>query len=112
MIVLYLIYRSIFKGIVFKTTGVYDVKQKKIGRPLPPYPNGWYVASRSKDLHKGTSLPLDIAGENMVLFRSDKGAAYALEAYCKHLGAHLGVGGKVVNGKCIQCPFHGWLYDG
>jgi nitrite reductase/ring-hydroxylating ferredoxin subunit len=28
------------------------------------------------------------------------------------LGAHLGVGGKVVNEKCIQCPFHGWLYDG
>ncbi len=35
-----------------------------------------------------------------------------MEAYCKHLGANLGVGGKVVNQKCIQCPFHGWLYDG
>lgn len=28
------------------------------------------------------------------------------------MGAHLGMGGKVVNNQCIQCPFHGWLYDG
>lgn len=33
----------------------------------------------------------------MVVFRSLKGKAYALEAYCKHLGANLGIGGKVVN---------------
>ena len=46
------------------------------------------------------------------MFRSEKGKAYALEAYCKHLGANLGIGGKVINEKCIQCPFHGWLYDG
>jgi hypothetical protein len=26
----------------------YDVKKKKIGKPLPPYPNGWYVALHSK----------------------------------------------------------------
>lgn len=37
---------------------------------------------------------------------------YALHSYCAHLGANLGIGGKVVNQKCIQCPFHGWLYDG
>jgi phenylpropionate dioxygenase-like ring-hydroxylating dioxygenase large terminal subunit len=32
------------------------------------------------------------------------------EAYCAHLGAHIGVGG-VVEGECIRCPFHGWAYD-
>ena len=34
-----------------------------------------------------------------------------VDAYCAHLGAHLGVGGKV-EGECIRCPFHGWRYDG
>ena len=48
----------------------------------------------------------------MVLFRGKDGVAYALEAYCLHMGAHLGVGGQVVDEKCIECPFHGWLYDG
>lgn len=28
------------------------------------------------------------------------------------MGANLGIGGTVINEKCIQCPFHGWLYDG
>ena len=53
-----------------------------------------------------------MAGENIVIFRSTKGEVYALEAYCKHMGANLGVGGKVIKEKCIQCPFHGWIYDG
>jgi nitrite reductase/ring-hydroxylating ferredoxin subunit len=28
------------------------------------------------------------------------------------MGANLGIGGKVVNDSCVQCPFHGWLFDG
>ncbi|KAL3173250.1 hypothetical protein MRX96_012377 [Rhipicephalus microplus] len=34
-----------------------------------------------------------------------------LDAYCPHLGAHLGVMGRVV-GDCIVCPFHGWKFQG
>lgn len=112
VILLYIVYYLIFKGITFRIKGNYNQKLKNIGRPLPAYPNGWYVALHSKDLLKGKSVAVDIAGENLVVFRSEKGEAYALEAYCKHLGAHIGIGGKVVNQKCIQCPFHGWLYDG
>lgn len=48
----------------------------------------------------------------MVVFRAKDGKAHALHAYCAHMGAHLGMGGKVVNNQCIQCPFHGWVYDG
>ena len=47
-----------------------------------------------------------------MVFRSVDGKVSALHAYCKHMGAHLGIGGKVVNKSCIQCPFHGWIYDG
>jgi hypothetical protein len=47
---LYLVYRAIFKGKVFRIYGNYDTKLKNIGKPLPPYANGWYVALRSKDL--------------------------------------------------------------
>jgi cholesterol 7-dehydrogenase len=28
------------------------------------------------------------------------------------MGANLGIGGQVVNDNCIQCPFHGWLFNG
>ncbi len=47
-----------------------------------------------------------------MVFRAKDGKPYALHAYCAHMGVHLGVGGKVVNNQCIQCPFHGWVYDG
>jgi len=28
------------------------------------------------------------------------------------MGAHLGVGGRVRYDTCIECPFHGWTFDG
>ena len=37
--------------------------------------------------------------------------ACIVDAYCPHLGANLGVGGRV-HGNCIECPFHGWQFDG
>ena len=33
-----------------------------------------------------------------------------LNAYCEHLGAHLGYGGTV-RGDHIVCPFHGWEWN-
>lgn len=53
-----------------------------------------------------------MAGHNIVVFRNSEGKVYALYGYCAHMGANLGVGGKVVNDSCVQCPFHGWLFDG
>lgn len=41
-----------------------------------------------------------------VLFRSTGGRPVLAEAYCPHLGAHLGRGGTVVDGE-LRCPFHG-----
>jgi len=43
------------------------------------------------------------------MFRTEGGAAQVLDAYCAHLGAHLGVGGAVI-GETIRCPFHAWQY--
>lgn len=61
-LIVYLIYRAIFKGMTFRAKGNYDTKLKNIGRPLPAYPNGWYVALRSDKLEKGRSEAVDIAG--------------------------------------------------
>jgi nitrite reductase/ring-hydroxylating ferredoxin subunit len=35
---------------------------------------------------------------------------HVFDAYCPHLGAHLGVGGRVEDG-CLVCPFHEWTFD-
>jgi nitrite reductase/ring-hydroxylating ferredoxin subunit len=83
--------------------------------PTPRYPfglpNGWFAVAESADLAVGAVTALRAFGRDLVLFRTEAGAPCVLDAHCPHLGAHLGVGGRVREG-CIQCPFHGWTFDG
>ena len=46
------------------------------------------------------------------MFRGKNGKPYVLDAYCAHMGANLGIGGRVRYNTCIECPFHGWTFDG
>ena len=78
--------------------------------PLP-MPIGWFCVSRSDAIAPGEVRALHYFGRELVLFRGDDGAAHTLDAYCPHLGAHLGVGGRVEGGT-IRCPFHGWRFNG
>jgi len=79
--------------------------------PFTPFPNGWFQIAYSEDLGPGEVQPLHYFGQDLVLFRTATGEAKVLEAYCAHLGAHLGYGGEV-RGDSIVCPFHGWCFDG
>lgn len=108
----YLVYYMVFSYFIAPFVGTYDTSKKNLGRTLPPYPNGWYIACKAKEVPLNTTKNIELSGHNIVLFRSSKGDIYALHAYCAHMGANLGVGGQVVNETCVQCPFHGWLFDG
>jgi nitrite reductase/ring-hydroxylating ferredoxin subunit len=77
---------------------------------LSPYPNGWYALAFSDELARGATLARTLAGVELVLFRTASGQACAMEAYCPHLGAHLGYGGRV-EGEQLRCPFHGFRFD-
>ena len=79
--------------------------------PLTPFPRGWYLAAFSHELKPGEVKPVRYFGREIVLFRTTDGVAHAFDAYCPHLGSHLGHGGTV-EGNCLRCPFHGWQYDG
>ena len=79
--------------------------------PFPSCPNGWYQVAFARDLAPGDVRALGYFGRDLVLFRGEDGTARLFDAYCPHLGAHLGVGGRV-RGAGIQCPFHGWCFDG
>jgi hypothetical protein len=46
--VLYLIYYLLMRYSTVKMEGNYDRSKKNIGKTLPPYPNGWYIACKSK----------------------------------------------------------------
>ncbi len=80
-------------------------------RALPPFPDGWYAVAFSSELVDSAVLTRRLAGNELVLFRTSAGSPVVMAAHCPHLGAHLGLGGVIVE-DCIRCPFHGFEFDG
>ncbi|WP_299558970.1 Rieske 2Fe-2S domain-containing protein [uncultured Mycolicibacterium sp.] len=78
--------------------------------PLSMKPTGWFQVAWSDELGVGEVRALRYFGEDLVAWRSASGRVTVMNAYCEHLGAHLGYGGEVV-GEVIQCPFHGWQWN-
>jgi len=76
-----------------------------------PIPFGWFQVAYPDDLAPGEVTALRYWARDLVLWRDEAGGFHLQDAYCPHLGAHLGVGGTV-HGAQLACPFHGWRYDG
>ena len=79
--------------------------------PWTGFARGWFVLMFSDELAAGQVVPMKRFGQELVLFRTEAGQAKVFDAYCPHMGAHLGHGGKV-RGEAIVCPFHAWKFDG
>ena len=78
--------------------------------PTPPaHPRGWYCVGFSADLKPGGRRAFTFLGNEVVLYRTRSGRLCLSDAYCPHLGAHLGDG--EVRGEDIWCPFHGLTFD-
>ena len=72
-------------------------------------PFGWYFVAYSDELNVGDVKSLHYFGRDLVLFRNEGQQVGVLNAYCPHMGAHLGEGG-VVDGDSLRCPFHAWAF--
>lgn len=70
----------------------------------------WQPAALSEELPpEGVPLPVQVMGEELVLFRDDQGHPGLLALHCSHRGADLSYG-RVESGG-LRCLYHGWLYD-
>jgi phenylpropionate dioxygenase-like ring-hydroxylating dioxygenase large terminal subunit len=72
--------------------------------------NQWYVAEDSVAIAPNGRKRIKLCGLDYVLFRDGAGKAHCLSDVCIHRGASLG-GGQVVEGA-IECPYHGWRFNG
>jgi 5,5'-dehydrodivanillate O-demethylase oxygenase subunit len=50
-----------------------------------------------------------VLGEELVLYRGESGKPVLMQARCAHRSLALDYGR--VEGDCLRCPYHGWLYD-
>ena len=73
------------------------------------YINFWYAAELSSRL-QDQPIKVRMLSHDFVLFRDSEGKAHCLSDTCVHRGAALS-GGKVKDG-CMQCPYHGWRFQG
>ncbi|HEU4430993.1 MAG TPA: Rieske 2Fe-2S domain-containing protein [Myxococcota bacterium] len=76
--------------------------------PFQAIPNGWFCVATTRELKPGRVLEKRYFEREWVLWRTASGAPVMSDAYCPHLGAHLG-GGKIC-GDHLRCPFHGFEY--
>ncbi len=76
-----------------------------------PIPFGWFCVAQAADFAPGEVSATRYFGRELVVWRDDDGDYHVQDAYCPHLGAHLGIGGKVVGAE-LECPFHGWRFAG
>ncbi len=73
------------------------------------YPAGWVALLPESEIGEAPQS-VYVAGKALVVFRGASGTLSVLDAFCPHLGAHLGVGR--VCGETLECRFHGWRFSG
>jgi len=73
-------------------------------------PFGWFQVYVPDELEAGDVKALYYFDRHLVIWRDEGGDAHVMDAFCPHLGAHLGHGGTVKDCQ-IVCPFHGWAFD-
>lgn len=70
----------------------------------------WYAILDARELRRGKVLAARRLGVDLALWRDEAGAVHATVDKCPHRGASLSLGR--VRGGCIECPFHGFRFDG
>jgi len=103
----------------YTDSDVYALEQEHI------FMREWLCVGREEDIPEpGDHQVLDVQGESVLLVRNREGQLRAFYNVCRHRGARLcaageqetsdhrlPLGGGVVGGRTILCPYHAWSYD-
>ncbi len=73
----------------------------------------WFELGKPKEVRK--LIPLNEVrrvrlGEKAVCIGHLEDGLYAIDDYCPHQGASLGMG-DCINGRHVLCPYHQWAFD-
>jgi len=81
------------------------------------FARGWHMIADASKLGKDP-MTVRFFARDMVLYRGESGTPHLVDAYCPHMGAHLGKNetsyivrdNERIQGESIRCPFHGWRF--
>ena len=96
------------RGMASRSVSLHEARQ--LQDAPPPFPFGWFAVALCRELRAGAVLTRRFMDREIVVYRTELGTVCAAEAYCPHLGAHLGHGGEVC-GEELRCPFHGFRFS-
>jgi 5,5'-dehydrodivanillate O-demethylase len=69
----------------------------------------WHPVGAISELDKEPVQPVRLLGEDLVLFRNERGEYGLIGPRCAHRAISLAYGIPQVNG--LRCAYHGWTYD-
>jgi nitrite reductase/ring-hydroxylating ferredoxin subunit len=75
-----------------------------------PMPFGWFQVAWPDEIAVGAVVPLFYFDRHLVAWRDQSAVLHLMDAFCPHLGTHLGHGGRV-DGNGLVCPLHEWSFD-
>ena len=77
------------------------------GFAFETFPIGWFQVGWSDEFPIGQAKALSYFGDHQVAFRGESGNLYVFDAFCPHLGGHLGHGGTR-SGRLHRVPIS-WM---
>ena len=75
------------------------------GFAFETFPIGWFQVGWSDEFPIGQAKALSYFGDHQVAFRGESGTLYVFDAFCPHLGGHLGYGGTFIDGDGLVLRF-------
>jgi 5,5'-dehydrodivanillate O-demethylase len=69
----------------------------------------WHPVGTVPELEREPVQPVRLLGENLTLFKSERGDYGLIGDRCAHRAISLAYGIPQVNG--LRCAYHGWTYD-
>lgn len=73
--------------------------------------DAWWPVCQSRDLRRGRAEGVRLWETPVAVFRDGTGTARAVLDRCAHRNVRLSLG-RVADDGCLECPYHGWRYDG
>ena len=89
---------------------------EEYGLGIHQFPRGWFMIAEADEV-QSKALPLRFFGRDFVIYRGESGKVFLMDAYCPHMGTHLGgnttsyvvIDGQI-EGDSIRCPYHAWRF--